>query len=277
MKAQWKKPRAKKAGKAKPKQSLTVIVDKLINRKAETKTSMFYGTATTFPQTGLYADRAYSQQNQFITTNAGDLKWLLPNVVQGIGDNQRIGEQISPISLHINGTVKVSLSILTGNSPVDIFAVVYVLTHKTYKNYEGLNTGNNFAQLLMNGQGATSSFTGNVWAARQPVSRQNYNVLAKKIVRLRYAGLYTSGGQSVSIANSHDYVANYNVVLTQKHMPKALKYPEADAPATAYTNSPTNYAPFMAVGFYWADGSGPAAPQALLESTYVTRLTYKDM
>jgi len=280
--------RARKSPAALPSKALTQAITTVINRKAESKQAMFYGTITSFPQTGLFADRGFSQQNQFISSTTSDLKWLLPNVAPGNADNQRIGEQITPLSLRIDGLLKVSLANLSGPFPTDIYAVCYVLTHKVFKSYQaligspavppatGFVGGNDFTQLLKNGENSTTNFSGNWWAAHQPVADQYYTVLAKKIVRLRYAGLYTSGGQSVSIANSHDYQANWSVTLNKSKLPAHLKYPEGAATGT-YANAPTNFAPFMCVGYYNADGTNTATPQAVLESTYVTKLTYKDM
>lgn len=280
---------AKRAARAsRPSKALTMAITKVINRKAESKQAMFYGTNGTFPQTGLFNDRGFSVQNQFISSTTSDLKWLLPNVAEGVADNERIGEQITPTSLRISGLVKVSLTNLTTPAPTDVYAVVYVLTHKVYKSYEallgspavppatGFVGGNNFSQLLKNGENATINFTGNWWAARQPVADQYYNVIAKKIIRLRFAGLYTSGGQSVSIANSHDYQANWSVTLNKRHLPAHLKYPESTVTG-AFNNAPQNFAPFMCVGYYNADGTNTASPQAIIESTYVSTLNYKDI
>jgi len=280
---------AKRAARTvRPSAALTQAITRVINRKAESKQAMFYGTAGTFPQTGLFNDRGFSQQNQFISSTTSDLKWLLPNVAEGVADNERIGEQITPTSLRINGLVKISLATLTIPAPTDVYAVVYVLTHKVYKSYEallgspavppavGFVGGNNFNQLLKNGENATTNFSGNWWASKQPIADQYYNVIAKKIIRLRFAGLYTSGGQSVSIANSHDYQANWTVTLNKRHLPAHLKYPEASVTGT-FNNAPQNFAPFMCVGYYNADGTNTATPQAVIESTYVSTLNYKDM
>lgn len=281
---------AKRAAKAATSKALTTAITKVISRKAESKQAMFYGTAGTFPQTGLFNDRAFSQQNQFISSTVSDMKWLLPNVAEGTADNQRIGEQISPTSLRITGIVKIANSILTAAPPppADVYAVVYVLTHKVYKSYEallgspavppatGFVGGNNFTQLLKNGENTTTTFTGNWWAARQPIADQYYNVLAKKVIRLRWAGLYTSGGQSVSIANAHDFQANWTVNLNKRHLPAHLKYPEASVTG-AFNNAPQNFAPFMVVGYYNADGTNTSTAQVQIETTYVSTLNYKDM
>jgi hypothetical protein len=274
----------------KPSKALTTAITRVINRKAESKMAMFYGTAGTFPQSGIYNDRGYSQQNQFITSTTSDLKWLLPNVAQGSDDAQRIGDQITPTLLRINGCVKVANSLLIASPPqaIDVIAVIYVLTHKVFKSYEallgspavppavGFVGGNNFNQLLKNGENITTDFSGNFWAAQQPVANQYYNVIAKIQKRLRFAGLYTSSGASVSIANSHDYQANFTVNLTQKDLPAHLKYPESTVTG-AFNDAPLNFAPFLCVGYYNADGTNTATPQVAIDITYTSTLFYKDM
>lgn len=283
-----KKVSFKRTGKT--SKALVNAISKVINRKAETKMAVFYGGAGLFPQSGTYANRAYSTQNQFISSTTSDLKWLCPNVVQGNDDAQRIGDQITPISMRIDGVVKVANTILTTNPPppVDVYAVIYVLTHKVYKSYEGLLGqpavppatgyvgGNDFTQLLKNGENVTTIFSGNWWAAHQPVANQYYNVLAKKVIRLRFAGLYTSSGASVSIANSHDYQANWSVTLTEKDLPARLKYPQSTI-TSAFADAPLNFAPFLCVGYYNADGTNTATPQAVIDVSYVSKLFYKDM
>lgn len=281
---------AKRVAKLAANKTLTQAITRVISRKAESKQAMFYGTAGTFPQTGLYNDRAYSQQNQFISSTTSDLKWLLPNVAEGVADNERIGEQISPTSLRISGVVKISSTILSAAPPppCDVYAVLYVLTHKVYKSYEallgspavppaaGFVGGNNFNQLLKNGENLTTNFSGNFWAAHQPIADQYYTVLAKKVIRLRWAGLYTSGGQSVSIANAHDFQANWTLNINKRHLPAHLKYPESTVTG-AFNNAPQNFAPFLCVGYYNADGTNTATPQVQIELSYVSVLNYKDM
>jgi len=280
----------KRSGK-KPSTALVKAVTRIINKKSETKEASFFGTAGTFPQTGLYSAAAYSGQNQTITTVAGDVKVVLPYVLAGNEDWQRIGNKISPLSLRIQGTTKISLAQISTPlfAPTDIYAVLYVLQSKTIKSYSNfLNTvagpqeNLRLDGLLKTEEGNTIAFDGSVWASRLPVAEQNFTLLTKKVFRLRYAGLVGGGATpgAASIANSHDYVANWSLnVKPGKHMPKVLTYPEGGTtgilPPTA--NSPTNFAPFMVMGFYFADGSLPGPPTVRLENTYTSLLRYKDM
>jgi len=281
--------RARAKRPARPSTGLVRAVTRILNKKSETKEASFFGTAGTFPQTGLYSAAAYSGQNQTITTVAGDVKVVLPYVVAGNEDWQRIGNKISPLSLRIQGTTKISLAQISTPlfAPTDIYAVLYVLQSKQIKCYTNfLNTvagpqeNLRLDELLKTEEGNTIAFDGSVWASRLPVAEQNFTVLTKKVFRLRYAGVVGGGVGAVSIANSHDYVANWSLnIRPGKHMPKVLTYPEGGTtgilPPTA--NSPTNFAPFMVMGFYFADGSLPGPPAVRLENTYTSLLRYKDM
>lgn len=216
----------------------------------------------------------------------------MPYVVEGTDDWQRIGNKIRPTSLRIQGTTKIALAQITPPNwaPTDLFACLYILQSKQIKSISNFQNSSgttppvvdnlNLNILLKTEEGTTVPFDGNVWASKLPVAEQNYQVLAKKVFRLRYAGLTGSGGGVVSIANSHDYVANWTLNFKPgKHMPSVLHYPESStAPALpfAFLNSPTNFAPFMVMGYYQADGSaGP--PAVRLENTYTSLLRYKDM
>jgi len=217
---------------------------------------------------------------------------VLPYVTLGTEDWERIGNKIQPLNLRIQGTTKIALPQVSTPlfAPTDLFAVLYVLQPKQIKSYSNfLNnaTATNYENFSLSGllkteEGNTVPFDGNVWASKLPVAEQNFTVLVKKVFRLRYAGLVGGGATpgATSIANSHDYVANWTLnIKPGKVMPKTLTYPEGGTtgllPPTA--NSPTNFAPFMVMGFYQADGSpsGPAA--VILQNTYTSLLRYKDL
>jgi len=275
------RPRAvAKPAMAKPSLALKRAVTQIINRKSETKQAGFYGTAGNYPQTGAYGDRAYSSQNSTVTTVAGDVKMLLPYILQGNEDWQRVGNKIQPTYFKIMGTVKIAQSqTLPPNfAPTDLFAVQWILTSKTWKSYQAL-LNLDLTRLLKTQEGSTVAFDGTVWGSRLELAEEDFTQISKKIVRLRYAGIVAGGGVGTSsVANSHDYVYNYTITLNQKKLPATLLYPEQGSTVPApYANQPTNYAPFMIMGFYKADGSALGPPAVLLENTYTTILKYKDM
>lgn len=279
--------------------TMSKFIKNVVKGVAETKYTMFYenynpGNSSSRNTLGLYANRGFMVQNKLITNNNTDIKQLIPFVVQGVSDNQRLGSKISPISLKVHGTIRVSnqdqspvppattpeLGYLKSFTPLDIKVVIYVLQHVSLKDYENLYASNDFNQLLENGENTTVQFGGQNWHNKLPIAKQYYKLLKKKVVSLRYAGAENALVTSVaySIANSHNYYANFELNLS-KHLPANLKYPENNAtPATAL-NTPTNSSIFMCMGFYdqkeYSNGQS-FANLGQLEQTYVSVMTYKD-
>jgi len=278
--------------------TLTGLIKRVVKGQAETKYTMFYenynpGNSSSRNTLGLYANRGFMVQNKTISTNNTDIKQLIPFVVQGVSDNQRMGSRISPTSLKVRGTIRVSnqdqapvppattpeLGYLKSFTPLDIKVVIYVLQHVSLKDYENLYASNDFNQLLENGENTTVQFGGQNWHNKLPIAKQYYKLLKKKVVTLRYAGAENATVTSVaySIANSHNYYANYELNLS-KYIPANLKYPENNVTGPAL-NTPTNSSIFMCMGFYdqkeYSNGQS-FSQLGQLEQTYVSTMTYKD-
>jgi len=159
----WQSGASTSTGRSTQKTTLVQFVKNVVNRENETKFAFYYSSGTGgLLAPGNYASWAYLSRNQFITTNATDILRVIPPVVAGIGDNQRIGDTIRPKSLKIHGSVKCNmLSAGPLINPIEICVVVYVLQHVTYKSYASLSQ-NDFSQLLETGENSTVPFTGTV-------------------------------------------------------------------------------------------------------------------
>ena len=259
------------------------LIKQVVKSLSETKEVAWYNGPT--PSNGTYAQANYVIQNAVITSNTTDILRLIPYVVPGNLDNQRIGERIQPVSLNLKGTVMVNINNLppaAGNIGVttDIYVVIYILQHVTYKSYTALQLtgGNDFTQLLRTGENTTVGFNGHVWDSQMPVEDAYYRLLKKKKYRLRYAGKgTTSGGDPpapawLSVPNCVSYRAEYNMNLS-KYLPKKLVYPEsASAPGA---NDPTNSSIFMCMGCY--QGDGQIDNSWTFSQQYVTHMKYKDL
>jgi len=264
-------------------------VKQMIKGSFETKRTTWYssfndGTSTS-RATGKRSDAGASVQNNIIANNNTDCLRLIPNVVQGIDDFNRIGDRIAVNSLKLNGTVRVNITRLGGTAilPTDVRVCIYVLQHKLYKDYNTLYSSNNFQQLLDNDEGGTERFNGIPINETMRVADQYYQVCAKKIITLRYAGVTSQGGGAaglLSVANSHNWYATYSMDLT-KNLPKVLKYPESQAAsslAPEFLNAPTNSSLFMCMGFvdqyFVSNFNEPSL--SYIQQNYVSKLTFKD-
>jgi len=269
---------AKRIKSARATGALAQAITKVINRKAETKEVAWYGGPL---YGGTYADAAYVNHNPIITSNTTDILRLIPKILPGTSDNQRIGERVRPVALQVNGSVRLSDGTINGVNAEfrdDVVVVIYVLQHVSLKDYANLQLSNNFLQLLRTGENDTAAFSGTVTDSQLPVEDAYYRLLSKKKIRLRYAGAIPGSAEGVptnavvSVANAHSYYADFSFNLT-KHLPAQLKYPELSA--TTGQNDPTNSSIFMCMGFYNMDGQ-PALTQ-LVAIQYTSRLRFKDM
>jgi len=280
---------ALKTGVAKLSAPMARAVNKIVRGNAETKTVAFYqsannGTVSPPPvATGLFSGRGWCVQNTTISSNVTDILQLIPDVGQGINDWQRIGQRINPVSLTVKGAIRIALGYLGQTAPLavkNVSVYIYVLQHVSLKSYTDLRLNNNFAQLLDTHDGTTTQFNGEALSPHLPVNTENYRLLARKKVTLKYAG---SAGVSpvagnYSIANAHTWYSNYKFNLT-KHLPKRLIYPEAAAAALppSALDQPTNSSIFMCMGYVSDLNTVPADVNSNIEQTYVAQMKYKDM
>lgn len=262
--------------------SLTGLIKQVVKGQAETKCMKFYQNLNltgTRNLTGAFASRGYTSQNNEIVNNPTDILQLLPPVFQGTEDNQRLGNIISPTSLRVKGVVRLKPDLVANQQGTNIKVVIYVLTHVSLKDYDNLYANNDFTQLLNDGNNNTVAFRGNVAFKDLEVSKQYYKVLKRKVITLRYSGSIPLSATNVSIDNSHTWYGEYSFDLS-KHLPAKLKYPEQLASPGSAVNFPTNFAPFMCMGYY--DFKDPNDLTSMPTTSYTnqyyeTSLKYKDM
>lgn len=215
----------------------------------------------------------------------------MPTVAQGVGVNQRVGEQIQPLRLKL----QVALSLVTptnqvatlgnsGNSgPEDITVHVYILRSKEFPSFQQQYSLNVGADLLMTAQGQDERpFDGNYWNAKLPVNANKYSVLHHKQIRLRKSAGYQSFVKFADVNAVNDPAGALNCVSQTGNqmaylslnipIPKVLQY-------DTQNTLPDNYFPFMCIG--WTSNEYPlqhnwARQLYPLAVTARTWLTYKD-
>ena len=319
-------PASKPKGRGRPKGSVSIktkpalvkAVQKVVNRNIETKLVCFYGPDST-QQQGVTADGTFLKvgfvaQNMSISSNLTDIKRMLPLIPLGTGRFQRIGDSIRPISLQtkirislnpnlwsqVGGTSATTTGATVLGRPVapgtdytnygfpinDLTVVVYCLTHKTYKDYESLNSLNVFTELLDDGQGGThgfgtqtSPFVSRSWHGAMRINEAKYHVIKRFQTDLRKEMIIAGNTfppldpTNVVINNmAHKYAVELTCNLSQKELPAKLMY-DVDTPSSSSTD-PTNFAPFWVVGCY----NKANLPTGLspLWVTWISTLKYKD-
>jgi len=276
----------------------------------ETKEVSFYSSAAGggVADPGLFTGVGIQVQNMSISSNLTDIKRMLPYLDLGTGKFQRIGDSVRPVSLTTRITLSLSaaqMSVLFPSTaytvgsgaydaggqhgwPInDVTAVVFALTHKSYKDYQSLNATNVFSELLDDGQGNTTGFGAQTapfvaypWHGQMKINDAKYTLIKKFKVDLRkemFVGSATPGlppapSNIVLNTNSHKYATELTVKLTDKHLPAVLKYDTSTQSASSF--DPTNFAPFFVVGCY--NKSGTVTTYTPLSVFWTSTLRYKD-
>lgn len=237
------------ADKPKPTKALTEVVNKLINRKIETK----YRAENILVEGG-------TQFNSVIST-AADWYRCLPLVGQGANTHQRVGDSLTPTKLRLDFTFLFGRDSLDYTR--DIWVVLYIMTSKNQKAY-ATNAANgqlaqNFQQYLDNGDGSSTYFQGTFADSTKPMFQPNNTQIKKITFNLMKASGDTNGQGVVPTAGggggmyAHERQIRVNKSYVFKTVPK-LKYQDSS------TQLPGNYAPMWACGYYYGDGTAADQP-----------------
>lgn len=166
---------------------------------------------------------------------------LIPPVIQGEGDHNRIGNSIKPISLHVKGMVTATANQLDS---IYIDVDIWCLTSKTLKSQyqEGSLDMNS---LLNAGNGLNASYDGSFYNSMMPINTSLFTVLKHKRIRLTkaYGNANTAicgGTQETAVYSQEKLSSLFNFKIP---MPAKLRY-DLDAQTV-----PANYYPFMVIGY----------------------------
>jgi len=281
----------RKTGKAKLSKPMRRAVRAIVKGEAETKRAVWYntyndGTITT-KAVGNYAGAGWAVQSNRITLNNTDILRLIPTVNQGIDDWNRIGNKIKPVNLTVKGQIRVRYSFLnagTATAPQNLTVDLYVLQHVRLKDYNSLYGLNNFTDLLDNGEGTTQAYSGAPINSAMRVAEENYKVLQRRRITLRYAGVINAGVATqvpYTQPQDHTWYAEFSMNLT-KHLPKVLTYPETNTGAgptpPVVVGAPTNSSIFMCMGYanWYSPPQFAGDEEAAIEQTYVSEMSFKD-
>lgn len=241
---------------------LTQKINRVISRRQETKyvVQSPYNDIQPGP-TNLSTFIFFSQA----VTSTNELYMLLPQVNQGDDDHERIGKSIQPVKL----TTKVNMAV-GGVGSISIYADVYILTSKTIKDFRLCNQVLT-AELLNKGDGTNVPYDGTSYNSMLPVNTDEFTVIKHKRVKLtKQVGdpnTQVSGGVAGTVSESRHF-ASFSVNVP---CPKALTY------ATAGDNTPTNFFPFMLIGWHATDTLGQSITNLLpLGVQASSHLWYKD-
>jgi len=212
------------------------------------------------------------QFNSGITTVADCLN-LVPNITNGSGVNERVGEKIRLQSHTVKGYVRFNTA--TSNSDAKFAQIMVrqmIVTLKTSKNFTVINDDPSInaklATLLQKG-GTTTGFTGLISDIMADINRDVFTVHLDKKFYLTQDRIISNANLDVVNVSKALKFFNHSMKVKNKQI-----YYDADVSAGLL---PTNYAPIMLFGFCYLDGSAVDTVTTNLQVYYETQMKYEDI
>lgn len=184
----------------------------------------------------------------------------------GNNDQQRLGDKIRPKSLRVRGIL--ALNPDTQTSTQTLFVRVMLLAQKDIKVGSSITGGNvDTAHLLSPDYNTTPGadqiqYTGTTANTFQPINTDKFRVYYDKVFKLCPATNATVQNDMNVIRWSHTF--------KKDSLPASLTY---DAGNGDWAN---NFAPFLAIGYAYGDGTSPDVVLTKVKSHCDAYLTFED-
>lgn len=198
---------------------------------------------------------------------SADIYPICPQVQMGTMQHQRVGDKIQPKALRIYATLTVVPQYATGAKPMLIR--MFVCSYKSIKSNQGMG-GIPPQDLLKLNEELTappqnSGFDGSIAAYQLPINTDSFIVHKDLRFNIYPANLFTGPNDAPQLG----YVKNIRFSIP---VPASLTF---DTQSTG-ADDPTNFAPFLAVGWTWADGTVPGVTNTNLFITARSTLYFQD-
>lgn len=236
-------------------------IEKLIGKHIETKQA--------YTSTG----NTLIMFNSGIDSN-GDIRSVLPGIAQGSGDATRDGSQITAKSLNIKGYMKLAVNDVPDSTTwPNVMVRMMVVSLKTHSNWTQVSTqGSSLGTLLRKGA-TTTGFTGAISDLYAPINNEVFTVHYDRKFNLSQTFINAIGASVPSQYVPQDLsktIRFFNINVRCKN--KVLKYDPT------YTDSlyPTNFAPFLILGYCNMDGSQIDTVTTKIGLQYDAVLNYED-
>lgn len=198
---------------------------------------------------------------------SADCEPVIMEIPQGVDSNKRVGDRITPKQLKVHGVVAISPDAAPYATPKDLYVRVMILAQKDIKaGAEVLSGGVDTGALLRSGFGGTGDaepFTGDTGNLLIPVNTNLFRVYYDKQFKLDSSNL--AAGTSAPIS------AKWSYTFTKKNLPASLYFDEGNG------DWPNNFAPFLAIGYAYADGTAPDTVGTRIISNCYSQLRFEDM
>lgn len=203
-----------------------------------------------------------------------DMVQIIPSISESAFENGRVGERIRVSSFNVRGYLKFNTNVATGDLKNGAVAVrMFLLSMKGKLSKDAVESSANPLQLLLRKGGATAPFSGLISDITSPVNTDVFTVHYDKVMYLNQSSLINFGTptNTAVASNTANLVRFFNINLKCKN--KDLKYDD-DINSGLH---PTNYYPFLCLGYSYMDGSTADTLTQKLGMEFTSHLSYEDM
>jgi len=215
------------------------------------------------------AELPFTYFNSAINSTA-EYYTCLPGLGQGVGANQRLGDQIRPIKIVIRGYVNYATNAYTEAALIIARHFVFQPKNVRYQPQTSTAAG---IYLLTNG-GNPSNFTGALLDITRPHNNEEFIFYQdKRRTFLKPWGITNNATPSVTTditGMDRSLVQFFEITLTQKQIPAVLKY------NASFDTFPINFNPLMAMGYAYSTNAVPDLTNTKLGMSYSTTMFYED-
>lgn len=258
------KPRAKKVSTKKTfVKSVTKIAQGVLDKNAEDK--IMYHTS---------GDAVLLNFNSTISTTS-DYIQILPNCSSSVEENGRVGDKVTVNRYNVSGYIRFNpaLGAMSTGSPgvCQVGIRMMILSLKKSQSWDLVTSSANPLLNLLRRGGTTVGYSGQIADLSNPINTDLFTVHHNKVFYMSQ----TFTGQTTAVGFYNTDIANqikfFN--FSMKCKKKVLSYDDD-------TNSgllPTNYAPFMLIGYSYLNGQTADTVSTNLGAQIQSSLYYQDV
>lgn len=246
---------------AAPRPALVRTIKQVVNSLTETK-QVYYNSGNTLTMFNSGID------------SVGDVQQIIPNMSNGTEDNQRVGQTVRSKSLNIRGYIKLNVNEVTDSTKLpSVVARLMVVSMKTAPNFTEVQAQAPKLGVLLKKGGTTTTFSGLLSDIYAPINTDVFTVHHDKKFYLNQSYVNAQGAAPPSTILAQDIrntVKFFNLSVKCKN--KILKYDNN----VSSDLLPTNFAPFLILGYAYLDGSSADTLSTNLGLQYISTLNYED-
>lgn len=212
--------------------------------------------------------------------SAADMMQVLPSVSIGTADNQRIGDELNGKTLRVKGFMRLTPKAATGtvtNDPKisNVVVRLMIVSLRQIGNY-GLATNNSalLSGLLRKG-GTTTNFSGALSDIFADINSDLYVLHHNSVHYLTQDYVFVPSSTGGTYVNApvamdiKDSIKFFNIAVKCK---KTMKY---DVSVDGGIR-PTNFAPFLIMGYSYLSGDSPDVVNTQVGMQYISEFIFED-